>query len=63
DQKVSNSSEPLFEYLSFVEILKRINLLEPSFNNAKDRAGETVPSELKALLTNVIDELAQEQLL
>ena len=44
-------------------MLNPINLLEQAFNNDKDMAGETVPSELKALLTDVIDELEQEQLL
>ena len=63
DQQVNNSSETVFEDLSFVEMLNPINLLEQAFNNDKDMAGETVPSELKALLTDVIDELEQEQLL
>jgi len=63
DQQVSNSSETVFEDLSFVEMLNPISLLEQAFNNDKDMSGETVPSELKALLTNVIDELEQEQLL
>ncbi|ATD04804.1 nuclease SbcCD subunit D [Pseudoalteromonas tetraodonis GFC] len=63
DQQMSNSSETVFEDLSFVEMLNPISLLEQAFNNDKDMAAATVPNELKALLTDVIEELEQEQLL
>jgi len=63
DQQVSNSSETVFEDLSFVEMLNPISLLEQAFNNDKDMAAATVSNELKALLTDVIEELEQEQLL
>jgi len=44
-------------------MLNPISLLEQAFNNDKDMAAATVSNELKALLTDVIEELEQEQLL
>ncbi|TMN84723.1 MULTISPECIES: exonuclease SbcCD subunit D C-terminal domain-containing protein [unclassified Pseudoalteromonas] len=61
EQSDNTSSDAVFEDLSEVEMLNPQNLLEQAFANDKDMAGQSVPDELKALLNDVINELAEQE--
>ncbi len=61
EQSDNNGSDAVFEDLGEVEMLNPQNLLEQAFANDKDMAGQSVPDELKALLNEVISELAEQE--
>ena len=61
EQSAQNDDNTVFEDLSEVEMLNPLNLLEQAFANDKDMAGQSVPDELKALLSDVINELAEQE--
>ncbi|MBQ4833661.1 exonuclease SbcCD subunit D C-terminal domain-containing protein [Pseudoalteromonas sp. MMG010] len=61
EQHNHDSGSPVFEDLTEVEMLNPINLLEQAFANDKDMAGQSVPDELKTLLSGVISELAEQE--
>lgn len=61
EQSTQNDDNTVFEDLSEVEMLNPLNLLEQAFANDKDMAGQSVPDELKALLSDVINELTEQE--
>ncbi len=61
EQSAQNDDNTVFEDLSEVEMLNPLNLLEQAFANDKDMAGQSVPDELKALLSDVINELTEQE--
>ncbi|MDN3474549.1 exonuclease SbcCD subunit D C-terminal domain-containing protein [Pseudoalteromonas sp. APC 3355] len=61
EQSAQNDDNTVFEDLSEVEMLNPLNLLEQAFANDKDMAGQSVPNELKALLSDVINELTEQE--
>jgi DNA repair protein SbcD/Mre11 len=61
EQSADNNQHTVFEDLSEVEMLNPLNLLEQAFANDKDMAGQSVPAEIKTLLTEVIGELTEQQ--
>ncbi|TMO01768.1 exonuclease SbcCD subunit D C-terminal domain-containing protein [Pseudoalteromonas sp. S558] len=61
EQSANNEDDTVFEDLSEVEMLNPLNLLEQAFANDKDMAGQSVPDELKALLSDVINELTEQE--
>jgi exonuclease SbcD len=61
EQSANKEDSAVFEDLSEVEMLNPLNLLEQAFANDKDMAGQSVPDELKVLLSNVISELTEQE--
>lgn len=61
EQTSQNDTSVVFEDLTEVEMLNPQSLLEQAFNNDKDMAGQPLPEEIKSLLDDVINELAEQE--